>query len=422
MNYYTNETIKEEKKLDDIYKEQVTGLLQRVDALSEELFSLTGSKKFCFFSAPGRTEICGNHTDHNLGKVLAASVNLDIIALAIPVKNNVVTLRSEGFDRDFIVDLSELEPVDEEKGTTEAIIRGVAAGLNKRGFRCGGFSAVISSSVLQGSGLSSSAAIEVLIGMIQNSFYNCSEISSVELAKTGQYAENNYFMKACGLMDQVACAHGSGVAIDFADPENPLINSVNADLSSHGYSLIIVDTGGSHDDLVPEYESVPKEMFRIAEWFGRKSCREVSKSEIIENISDLRKSCGDRSVLRAVHFAEENVRVDECRLYLNRGEIEGFLDTVNQSGLSSELMLQNCAVPGSSEKQELLLALEMTRCYMRETGCRGAFRVHGGGFAGTIQVFIPADQVEGYRNYIEGICGKGSVLELTIREAGVFSL
>ncbi len=423
MNYYTVEELRHDKKhiLKEIYGEETDYTLKRVETLGKSLLDLTGKERFCLFSSPGRTEVCGNHTDHNRGQVLAASINLDILGAAVPEETGSVRIISDGYEKTFEIDLNNLIPVEGEKGTTESLVRGVASGFVNAGYNIGGFSAAITSDVLQGSGLSSSASIEVLIGMIFNTLFNEDAISAVELAKIGQYAENVFFMKACGLMDQVACAVGSGVTIDFRNPSKPIINNVDLDLERYGYSLVIVDTGGCHDDLVPEYESIPEEMIRVARFMGYEYCSDLTPARLIQRAVDIREVCGDRAFLRAMHFVEENIRVKRSIEALNREDIDEFLEILNQSGLSSLLKLQNCAVPDSSYHQELLLALEMTRSFIEEKKCKGACRVHGGGFAGTMQVIIPATDVDSYRDYMSRITGENSVMVLNVRSRGVMS-
>ncbi len=371
-----------------------------------------------FFSSPGRTEIGGNHTDHNHGRVLCAAVNLDSIAAAARTDEQWVTIYSESFENPFNVSLHDLSIHSEEIGTTEALIRGIAARFNELGYEIGGFNACINSDVMIGSGLSSSASIEVLIGMIFNTLYNDNCVSSEQLAKIGQYAENVYFGKPCGLMDQLACATGGIIAIDFKHPENPRIESVDFDFNTSNYQVLIVDTGGNHADLTEDYAAIPNEMKNIAKVFEKSVCREVTFEQIMQNLQTLRMAAGDRAVLRAIHFYHENERVIEQVKALKDNDIETFLHLVNASGLSSFHCLQNGYSLKNPQQQGITLTLALTRQFLKGLGT-GACRVHGGGFAGTIQVFMPNDSIADYINWIRPAVGEGSVSILNIRNSGV---
>ena len=329
------------------------------------------------FSAPGRTEVSGNHTDHNNGKVMAAAVDLDVIAFVVPTDDTVIDIKSEGFPR-MSVDVSDLAVHDDELNSTAALIRGVAAGLKNSGYNIGGFKAYATSNVLKGSGVSSSAAFEVLIGTILSNLYNNGEVSAVKIAQIAQYAENVYFGKPSGLMDQMASSVGGFITIDFKDTEAPVINSISFDLASNGYSLCIVDTKGSHADLTPEYAALPTEMKAAAAVFGKKVLREVDENEFMDNISAVREKCGDRAVLRALHFYNENKRVEKAAQALENSDINAFLDAINASGNSSFKYLQNIFAVSKPAEQGVSLGL-----YTAETvlNGRGASRVHGGGFA-----------------------------------------
>jgi galactokinase len=377
------------------------------------------------FSAPGRTELGGNHTDHNQGKVLAASIQLDVAALAAPREDNQVLFRSTGYP-DVAVDLSDLSVNSREKGTTEALVRGVAAELVRRGMRLRGFTANADSAVLPGSGLSSSAAVEVLLGRIFDTFYGTEKRSALELAQIGQKAENSYFGKPSGLMDQTACATGGAVAIDFADRDAPLVQPLDFDLSSSGYTLCVVNTHGSHADLTPDYAAIPEEMKAVAAFFGKSVLREVSPDMVLSRGAELRKIAGDRAVLRALHYFDENQRVEAMVRALQavaaaserrekEGELAGYLALVNKSGDSSWELLQNVYSPQNFREQGISLALAVTRGFLRGAG---ACRVHGGGFAGTIQAYIPLDMLDQYRARMEGLFGPGSVTALQIRSLG----
>ncbi len=369
------------------------------------------------FSAPGRVEISGNHTDHNHGKVLAAAVDLDMIAAAGLSGDMVVTVVSDGF-AELVVDLRQLAVVDAEAGTTAALIRGIAARFVELGYKIGGFNAVIHSQVLPGSGLSSSAAVEVLIGMIFNVLFNQSKIDAVELAKVGQYAENRYFMKPCGLMDQLACACGGVIAIDFTAPSSPGIRRLDVSLKQYNHVLLVMDTGGSHADLTPEYASVPAEMKAVARFFGKEVLRDVESEDLYANIPALRRQCGDRAVLRAMHFFEENKRVDMQVEALASRDFPRFLQLVNQSGASSMNWLQNCFPVSNVTQQGVMIGLKLTRDYL---GNEGACRIHGGGFAGTILVLMPDSRVDAYTRMMEGVFHKGCVMVLDFRGEGVVS-
>lgn len=371
-------------------------------------------KPFRFFSAPGRTEICGNHTDHNKGLVLAAGVSLDIIAAVIPTDDGIIQIKSEGY-RMNTMELADLQPDSHEKGTSLALIRGVAAGLHEKGYKIGGFKAYMISNVLKGSGLSSSAAFEVLVGTILNGLYNDGKIDPETIAKVSQYAENKYFGKPSGLMDQMASSVGSFISIDFKDTDNPVIDTIDFDFQSCGHSLCIVDTKGSHANLTPEYTAIPAEMKQIAGYFGAEYLRSVTKADIMDNYADLREQFSDRAVLRALHYMDDNERVQaECEA-LNKGNFNEFLRLVNQSGNSSYMYLQNLFASSSPKEQGLCSALYIAKEIL---GDRGACRVHGGGFAGTIQAFVPDDLLAEFKTKIENVFGKNTCHVLTIRPVG----
>ncbi|MCL2804415.1 MAG: galactokinase [Treponema sp.] len=388
------------------------------------------------FSAPGRTELAGNHTDHNRGKVLAASVQLDNIAVVQKREDNIVFFRSAGFN-DITVDLTDLDPKPQETGKTEALIRGIAAELNRRGFNTGGFSANAASTVLPGSGLSSSAAVEVLICFIFDSLYGEGKLSPLEIAQISRYAENAYFGKPCGLMDQIACAAGGVVAIDFKNADFPIIKQISFDPAAAGYALCVVNTGGSHADLTADYASIPAEMKAVASFFGKSVLAELEKETVISSVSEIRKALGDRALLRSLHFFDENDRVDAMTNTLIKMENTGkhelfgfYLDLVNESGDSSWKLLQNVYSKGAPQgaphdfpkSQGISAALALTKDFFRRQKLQGACRVHGGGFAGTIQVYIPLDVINVYREYMEKVFGAGSLTQLQIRQKGVMEL
>ena len=392
----------------------------RFEKLAKRFNELFGSQPVKYFSTPGRTEISGNHTDHNHGMVIAASINLDSIA-CVAQADSVVKIFSEGYEKPFIVQLDQLNPIDVESGTTNALIRGIASSFVEKGFNVGGFNACISSDVLQGSGLSSSASIEVLIGTIFNHLYNDGKIQPEEIAKIGQYAENVYFKKPCGLMDQMACAIGGIITIDFYDPEYPVINKIDFEFLSTGYKLIVVDTEADHANLTEEYASIPNEMKQVAKYFNKEYCSEISIEELLSEIKSLRKKVSDRAILRAIHFLEENKRVEKQIDALNKNNFEEFLRLVNESGNSSYKYLQNIYSPHNVEEQEVSLALALSDIFIKEKG-RGACRVHGGGFAGTILLFLPEELIEEYKTFITKAFKEDSVKVLSIRHYGAVCL
>jgi galactokinase len=372
-------------------------------------------------STPGRTEIGGNHTDHNHGKVLAGSINLDSIAVTSISDTNLVTLYSEGYDKPFVVNLNNLLFVPNEKGTTSALIRGIAARIVEMGYKIGGFNAMVSSDVLPGSGLSSSASIEVLIGTIFNSLFNENKIPAEDLAKTGQYAENLFFGKPCGLMDQMACAMGGIISIDFKNPQEPIMEKIEYDLEKQGFGLVVVNTKGNHEDLTDDYAAIPNEMKAVASKFGKEVCRDVKIEELLPQINAIRARLGDRAVLRALHFLQENERVSKQVQALKENDFKAFLSLVRESGDSSFKWLQNIFAVSKVHEQGVSLGLALSELYIKQIG-EGASRVHGGGFAGTIQVFLPKDKIEGYRKIIEPVFGEDSIYILNIRKHGTIDI
>ncbi|MFC1481395.1 galactokinase [Candidatus Neomarinimicrobiota bacterium] len=374
-----------------------------------------------FVSTPGRTELGGNHTDHNNGKVLAASINLDSICWIKATGNRQVKFISEGYPTPFELSLENLSKKESEAGSTLSLIRGVAARLAELGYTIGGFQACVTSDVLTGSGLSSSASIEVLIGSIFNLLYNDNIIEPEILAKTGQYAENNYFGKPCGLMDQLACAVGGIIAIDFRDTTVPMITKVPFDFSAQDYSLLIVDTGGSHADLIGDYAAVPAEMRAVARALGKTVLREVDEQSIFDNLDALRQQVGDRALLRAMHFMQENDRVDNMTSALEAGNFRLFLDLITTSGNSSFRWLQNIGAHQSTRHQGVAIALALTERFIVNHGA-GAARIHGGGFAGTIQVFLPRVLCGDYRKWMSRIIPSEAIYELQIRQTGTWGM
>ena len=370
-----------------------------------------GTKPQAKFISAGRTELGGNHTDHNLGRVLAAMVDMEVKACANANGTNVANLASEGYGT-VSVDLSETEPKEDEKGTTAALLRGIAQAFAKRGGTIGGFDCTMSSSVPQGSGLSSSAAVEILIGCVFNGLFNGNRFSTTDLAIMGQEAENIHFGKPCGLMDQIACANGGIVAIDFKDPKSPAITPMSADFSKYGHDLVIVNTGGSHADLTDDYASVPSDMKNVAAFFGKKVLRDVPVDDFYINMDAVKAVTSERAVMRAMHFFEENARVDEMVQALSKGDFATYLNLVTESGHSSRNLLQNTRSQSHPEEDSLERALDMTEAFLNGNG---ACRVHGGGFAGTIQTYVPAKATRTYVYMMEKEFGPGCCTVLHIR-------
>jgi len=374
-----------------------------------------------FASAPGRTELGGNHTDHNLGRVVAAGVQLDTIALVRRRADRRVRFLSEGFPAvELSVDQS--DPDSAEQGTTTALVRGVLAEFAARGLEVGGFDAVASSAVLAGSGLSSSASFEVLVGAIVSGLFNRGEVHATVLAQIGQIAENRYFGKPSGLMDQVACATGGAVWIDFADPTEPAVAQVQASFESCGYTLCVVDTGGDHANLTDQYAAIPREMRAVAGAFGASNLRGVDEAAFLGRIPKLRDTYGDRAVNRALHFFAENRRVDEMLEALQGNDMGRYLRVMHQSGHSSVAYLQNGAPQGAPARQAVVTALALSEQVFStlglEPGVDATARVHGGGFAGTIQALLPTDAYERYVEQMNSYLGTHAVTRLSIRNAG----
>lgn len=366
------------------------------------------------YSAPGRSEIGGNHTDHQHGEVLAASINNDAIAIVKALEEPVIKVISDGYDL-ITISLDDLTKKKEEEGTTISLIKGVLAGLVEHGHKVGGFQAYITSDVLIGAGLSSSAAFETIIGTIISGLYNDMTISPIEIAIIGQYAENVYFGKPCGLMDQMACSVGSLVHIDFANPGDPVVERVEFDLDAHGYSLCITDTKGSHADLTPDYAAIPAEMKAAAACFGKEVLGEVSKEDVLSNLNIIREKVNDRAALRAIHFIYENERVQKEVAALQTDHFDTFLQTVKESGDSSYKYLQNVYTCHDVEHQNVSVALALSDILLEKNGVS---RVHGGGFAGTIQAFVKNEMVAEYKKGMETLFGEGACDVLKIRKYG----
>lgn len=366
------------------------------------------------FSAPGRTEISGNHTDHQHGCVLAAAVNLETVAQVEMNGADLIRVQSEGYPP-VEVDLNDLTVHEEEKNTTAALIRGVAAAFSRRGAVLQGFDARVRSSVLPGSGLSSSAAFEILIGTICNELFFDKKLSAVEIAQIGQYAENVYFGKPCGLMDQTASSVGGMVFIDFADPAAPMVEKIDFDFTAAGHALCIIDSGADHADLTEEYAAIPGELKRVCQFFGKDVLREIPEADFLGALPQLRHQVPDRAILRAVHFYQENSRVQRQAQALRDGDFDAFLRLVSESGRSSWMYLQNITPAGATEHQDVAVALALCDTLLRG---RGAFRVHGGGFAGTVQAFVPLEMLDSFKEGMERVLGEGKCHVLSIRSEG----
>ena len=375
-------------------------------------------KGAALFSGSGRTELGGNHTDHQHGRVLCGSVDLDMLACAAPNGRNIVRITSEGYP-ELEVDLSDLDPLPGEKNTSAALVRGVAARITQLGYKLSGFDAYVTSTVLSGSGLSSSAAYETLIGGIFNHFCCGHGLDPITIAKVGQYAENVYFGKPCGLMDQMGSSVGGAVFIDFNDPNHPVVEKVDYDFSQSGHALCIVDTGSCHADLTDDYADITREMGAVAAHFGKQFLQEVLRDielrEFRAEIPVLRKKCGDRAVLRAIHFFNDDRRAWKEYVALKNGDFDFFLGLVNESGLSSELLLQNIWSPGAPKEQAVSLALTIGKELL---GGEGAIRVHGGGFAGTIQAWVPNELLDSFKSGMEAVLGADKCHILHIRPQG----
>lgn len=408
--------------LSELYgKEKLTAAKERYLAALSEFLTLYGDREGTrIFSVPGRSEISGNHTDHNNGRVLAASIDLDIIAVAAAADDGVIRLKSRGFEADEVV-IDEREALKAERYSSRSLIAGVADGFLRAGYLVGGFVAYTANDVFKGSGLSSSAAFEVMVGNILRTLYE-NEVSDIEIAKIAQYAENEFFGKPCGLMDQTACAVGGFIAIDFADPKKPVVEKLSFDLSAEGYSLCIVNTGGNHADLNEDYASVPAEMKAVAAALGVSVLRETDKASLLASLPALRKTCGDRAILRALHYFGENPRVERQTKALAEGDLAAFLSLVNESGASSFRYLQNVYTTKNVAEQGVSLALCLAEGYLAGLSRPAACRVHGGGFAGTMQAFVPTEDAEGFRQTMDAVFGEGACHILKIRLKGAIVL
>jgi galactokinase len=399
-----------------VLKEQA----DRYAGLMNEFQQVYGTNDVELFSSPGRTEIGGNHTDHNYGRVLAGAVNLDNIAVAAQNGSNVIRIKSAGYP-EFQVDLNSLEIDTDQFYTSSSLVKGISARMKQLGYIIGGFDACIDGRVPKGSGLSSSASFEVLIGAIINHLFNEGKMSAVENGIIGQWAENNYFGKPCGLMDQTACSVGGLITIDFEDPSKPIVKEVDFDFVKTGFALVITDVGGGHDDAASqaEYASLPTEMKAVAAVLGAKVLRQVTLEQIIEKIPDIRKVTGDRAILRAYHFQGDNQRVVEQVVALEKNDFQSFLKMVVESGYSSYMYNQNIFDVVHKDEQVVSLALALSEMILKG---KGAWRVHGGGFGGTIQAFVPQDLLDKYVSTLEHVYGSGSCHKLFIRAKGSIKL
>lgn len=374
-----------------------------------------GKADMSLFTSAGRTEISGNHTDHNHGKVLAGSINLDCVAAAAANGTNEIHIISETYNQKFTIRLDDLKPSDKMAGTID-LTKGMLEGFKEMGYAVGGFDAFITSNVISAAGVSSSASYEMLICSMINTFFNDGKVDVVTYAHVGKYAENKYWNKASGLLDQMACAVGGMITIDFKNPLKPVVEKIDYDFGAQNHSLVIVQTGKGHADLSAEYSSVPAEMKAVAAVFGKEVCADITEEEVLANVAKVKNEAGDRALLRALHFFEENKRVEEEVAALKENRFDDFLKKITESGNSSWKWLQNCYVAGSRE-QGITTALALTELFIAKKGC-GACRVHGGGFAGVIMAMLPNTVVDEYIEYIEKAMGKGSAYRMSIRPYG----
>ena len=369
-----------------------------------------------FFTAPGRTEIIGNHTDHNGGRVIAGSIDMDTIGAAYPNNSSVIRITSEGYDKEVVVDINDLASVPKAQGTV-SLVAGMVEAIQKFGFKVAGFDAYVTTNVIRAAGVSSSASFEMLVCSIINYFFNDGAMTYINYAKAGQYAENKYWLKGSGLLDQLACAVGGMITIDFADIENPAIREIKCDFDEMGHDLVIINTGKGHADLSAEYSAVPNEMKKVAEYFGKEVLEQCKEDDVIENVKAIREFAGDRAVLRAFHFFEENKRVDAEVEALEKKDFATFFNKITESGDSSWKWLQNCYCNETPDEQSITVALALTKLYLDKIG-RGVCRVHGGGFAGVIAAFLPKEETEVFTKYIDKALGEGSAYVMHIRPQG----
>ncbi len=401
-----------------LYSEADIAKKRYLDAVDEFVKIYGERDNIRLFSAPGRTEIGGNHTDHQHGLVIAGSVNLDVIAIVSQNDGDIVRIKSKGYNIDEL-DINELDIKDEEKGKSKSLIRGVMAAFKQNGHKIGGFDAYTTSNVLKGSGLSSSAAFEVLVSTIINGLFNDSQVDAVSVAKYSQFAEREYFGKPCGLLDQMASACGGFTYADFNNPTEPIVERITLDLSKSGHTLCVVDTGGSHANLTDDYADITIECKAVSNALGVDFLRDADQNKFYDSIDLIREKCGDRAVLRAMHFFDENNRVTTQKNALKRGDFNTFFAAVKRSGESSYDLLQNVYSPSNPKTQAISLALALTKRFLNG---RGAYRVHGGGFAGTIQCYIPDRMFDDYKIMIEKVFGSGSCIKIFVRSAGGYQL
>ena len=406
-----------EKLLEALYgRAQVQEQKERYREVLKGYRDKFGDGEVKLFTSPGRTEISGNHTDHNHGKVLAGSINLDCVGAAAPNGTDTIRILSETFHQNFSIHLSDLKPSAGMSGTID-LTKGILKGFEERGYKVGGFDAYITSNVISAAGVSSSASYEMLICSMLNTMFNEGKMDVVTYAHIGKYAENKFWNKASGLLDQMACAVGGLITIDFKNPEAPVVEKIDFDFGAQDHSLMIVNTGKGHADLSADYSSVPNEMKKVAQYFGKEVCAEISEEEVIENLPEVRAFAGDRSVMRAFHFFEENKRVEQEVKALLENDFAAFLEGITASGNSSWKWLQNVYTTANVQEQGISIALALTELFIAKKG-RGACRVHGGGFAGVIMAMIPNDLVDEYTEYIENATGKGNVYRMSIRPHG----
>ena len=401
-----------------LYGDAQSARVRYIDAV-DEFVKLYGERdNIRLFSAPGRTEIGGNHTDHQHGMVLAGSVNLDVIAVVSANGSDTVRIKSKGYKMDEIY-MNDLEIKENEKGKACSLIRGVLAAFSQNGYNIGGFDAYTTSDVLKGSGLSSSAAFEVLVSNIVNGLFNNAAVDAVSIAKYSQFAEREYFGKPCGLLDQMASSVGGFTYADFCDPQNPIVEKINLDLSESNHTLCVVDTGGDHADLTQDYADITLECKAVSNALGVEFLRDADEDEFYKNIALIREKCGDRAIMRAIHVFNENRRVLTQKAALKRGDFNTFFAAVKRSGESSYDLLQNIYSPSNPKQQAISLALTLTKQFLNG---HGAYRVHGGGFAGTIQCYIPNRMFDDYKQMIESVFGNSSCVKLFVRQAGGYEI
>ena len=410
-----------QKLLEELYgKSGVDDNLKRYEAVLKGFLKEFGEKDVKLFSSPGRTEISGNHTDHNNGKVLGGSINLDCVAVAAKNDSDFVNIISESFSQKFRVNIRDIDPGTDKIGTIE-LLKGILAGFEQRGASIGGFDAYITSNVISSAGVSSSAAFETLICQIINTLFNEGKLSKTDYAYIGKYAENNYWDKASGLLDQMCCAYGGLISIDFANPDSPKVEEMDFDFAGAKHDLIIVQTGRGHADLSADYSSIPAEMKKVAEFFGKSTLSEVNEDEFYNNLSKIRDFAGDRAVLRSIHFFDENKRVDNEIKALKSNDFDSFLKNITDSGNSSWKYLQNVYTNAAPNEQGITVALALSERFLKEKNV-GATRVHGGGFAGVIMAMVPENYSDEYVSYMDKFLGKGSSYKMKIRPYGSICL